>query len=129
MAQKCQSLVESILEYDHIVHQVICKEQKDLYYVFKYVKKNLMLIAAIQKLPTIYESELLVLFDRLHSKVQESANHCVAKKLSITCELTMTMREALTELNPPIMEKLDKIDCNDLEAGQKASDSCQIIEV
>ena len=41
--------------------------------MFKYVKKNLLLIAAIQKLPSSYASELLLLFDSLHQMVLDSA--------------------------------------------------------
>ena len=42
-------------EFDDKTHIMDSKETKGLFYYFKYVKKNLILIAAIDKVPGMYD--------------------------------------------------------------------------
>ena len=49
IAEKCKSVTEGIIEFDNNVHQLDSKETKGLFYFFKYVKKNLFLIAALDQ--------------------------------------------------------------------------------
>jgi len=58
IADKCQKITEGIIEFDNNVHQMDSKETKGLFYFFKYVKKNLFLIAALDQQFAFYEDEL-----------------------------------------------------------------------
>ena len=55
IAQKCEKLIQGIQDFDGKLHQMDAKENKTLIYFFKYVKKNLYLISAIDHIPGIYE--------------------------------------------------------------------------
>lgn len=46
------------MAFDDNVHQYDSKETKDLFYFFKYVKKNLYLVAALDRQFAFYEDEL-----------------------------------------------------------------------
>jgi len=58
IAEKCKSVVEGIIDFDNNIHQMDSKDTKDLFYFFKYVKKNLYLIAALDRQFAFYEDEL-----------------------------------------------------------------------
>ena len=70
IAKKCVEVIEGILEFDDQLHIMDSKDHESLRYFFQYVKKNLMLITAIDKRQRMYDSEAQRLFDRHHSEVQ-----------------------------------------------------------
>lgn len=64
--EKCQKVMDNIIDFDPHTHQLDSKETKGLFYFFKYVKKNLFLFAAIDSLPGDYEDEIKYIFDKFH---------------------------------------------------------------
>ena len=69
IAKKCQQVVNGIEMFDDKVHQMDSRETEDLFYFFKYVKKNLFLIAAIEMVPGLYEDQLEYRFMMMHTQV------------------------------------------------------------
>ena len=55
IAKKCETVITGMDEFDNKVHQMDSKETERLHYFFKYVKKNLILIAAMERLTHLYE--------------------------------------------------------------------------
>ena len=47
-----------MVDFDDKLHLMNSKENKGLVYYFQYVKKNLILIAAIDMVPGLYEEQL-----------------------------------------------------------------------
>ena len=66
VAKKCESVCSGIEMFDDKVHQMDSLETEDLFYFFKYVKKNLFLIAAIEMVPGLYEDQLEYRFMQMH---------------------------------------------------------------
>ena len=54
--KKCEKVTRDMVEFDNDLHQMDSRETKTLFYFFRYVKKNLFLMAAIDLLPGLYES-------------------------------------------------------------------------
>lgn len=84
------------------------KETEDLFYFFKYVKKNLFLIAALDRQFAFYEDELQAQFVKLHEKVQATARKRENLYMpTMINQLTLTMAEAMRQINPPCKEEID----------------------
>ena len=58
VSKKCEAVAQGLDTFDEKVHIMDSRETKDLHYFFKYVKKNLFLITAIEMIPGYYESQL-----------------------------------------------------------------------
>ena len=56
-------------DFDDKLHLMNSSENKGLLYYFKYVKKNCILIAAIDHVPGLYESQHTEVFEELHKSV------------------------------------------------------------
>lgn len=135
IAQKCQSVVENLYEFDANVHQMDSKETKDLFYFFKYVKKNLFLIAALDRQFAFYEDELKAQFVKLHEKVQYTARRRenFSNMHTMINQLTLTMAEAMRQINPPCKEEIDMRmlpeDLEDIEMTSLAVQSGVLSEI
>ena len=84
-------------------------ETKDLFYFFKYMKKNLFLIAAHDRQFAFYEDELKEQFVKFHTEVQDCArkreNFC--NMHTLVTQLTLKMAESIRGINPPCKEEID----------------------
>ena len=69
IAQKCEKLIAEMEDFDDKTHLMDSKEHKGLLYYFKYVKKNLILIAAIDRDSGLYEEQHTEIFEKLHDSV------------------------------------------------------------
>lgn len=109
IAQKCDKVVEGIIDFDNDVHQMDSQETKDLFYFFKYVKKNLFLIAAMDRQFAFYEDEMKEQFVKFHTQVQDCArrpdNFC--NMHTLVNMLTLKMAESIRQINPPCKEEID----------------------
>ena len=47
ISQQCEQMVLEMINFDDRLHTYPCKQHEGLFYYFKYVKKNLLLISAI----------------------------------------------------------------------------------
>lgn len=96
-------------------------ETERLFYYFQYVKKNLFLIAAIDWIPGIYESQVQELFQEMHQQVQIEAR----KRVNFLdySRLQRVLKDQIVRqmhsLNPPCpVEHLNTgVSMNDLESG------------
>lgn len=50
----CETLVADMTMFDDKLHHMPCPDHKGLMYYFRYVKKNLLLIAAVDVVPGLY---------------------------------------------------------------------------
>ena len=66
IAQKCEKVIRNLEDFDDEVHQMDSRETKGLFYFFRYVKKNLWLISAIDMIPGLYEDQLKDMFVKFH---------------------------------------------------------------
>ena len=67
IAKKCQQVCSGIEMFDDKVHQMDSLETEGLFYFFRYVKKNLFLITAIEMVPGLYEDQLEYRFNMMHT--------------------------------------------------------------
>ena len=63
IAQKCEKLITDMEDFDDKLHIMKSSENKGLLYYFKYVKKNLILIAAVDHIPGLYEDQHTEVFE------------------------------------------------------------------
>ena len=75
IAKKCDKVIREMLEFDGKLHQMDSSETKGLYYFFQYVKKNLIVIAAVDHAiaPGIFESQCKERFVHFHAEVEKTA--------------------------------------------------------
>ena len=68
---RCQKFFASMEmeNYDDRRHMFEVKEQPSLLIYFRYVKKNLFLVTAIDREPGLYDDQLTEMFDKFHGKV------------------------------------------------------------
>ena len=62
-----------MIDWDNRVHQMDSSESKNIFYFFKYVKKNMILIAALDRQFSFYETELKDMFIKFHEPVEVCA--------------------------------------------------------
>lgn len=62
----CHKTVEEMIDWDNRVHQMDSQENKGLIYFFRYLKKNLFLIAALDRQCAEYEEEMKEKFVKFH---------------------------------------------------------------
>ena len=102
-------------------------ENKTLIYYFKYVKKNLYLVSAIDHIPGIYEDQCKEVFEKLHERVERTARKEFREVNNLTKCLTRCIAECMRDLNPPCREELDGVILTtseynsrfDLESGEE----------
>ena len=109
IANKCENLVQGIGEFDARLHQMDSNENKTLIYYFKYVKKNLYLISAIDHIPGIYESQCTEKFEKLHERVEKTARKEFREINNLSRCLTRCIAECMRDLNPPCKEELEGV--------------------
>ena len=111
------------------------QETKDLFYFFKYVKKNLYLIAALDRQFAFYEDELKDQFIKFHAKVQECARkrENFSNMQTLVNQLTLKMAESMRQINPPCKEEIDlrylPTDLDDLESTSLSLQSGVLNEI
>ena len=79
-------------DYDDKLHIMDCKEHKSLLIYFKYVKKNLLLVAAIDRVPGLYDDQLTEKFEKFHSHVQGCATNYFRNFSLLTYNLSLTLQ-------------------------------------
>ena len=85
------------------------KETKDLFYFFQYMKKNMILIAALDRQFQFYEDELKEQFEQLHKMCEEHARkrENYRDMNTLINQLTLKMAEGMRTINPPCKEEID----------------------
>ena len=73
IAKKCEKVCQCLDTFDDKLHQMDSKETKGLFYFFRYVKKNLFLITALEIIPGQYESQVEDQFVRFHTLIDKCA--------------------------------------------------------
>jgi len=107
IAKKCQQVVNGIEMFDDKVHQMDSKETDELFYFFKYVKKNLFFIAAIEMVPGLYEDQLEYRFLMMHQQVQKCVRRNYKDFDNLTKELTLQLARSTSDINPSVWSKDD----------------------
>ena len=94
IAEKCTKVIKEMEEFDGKMHQMDSRETKGLYYFFQYVKKNLIVIAAIDHAiqPGIFESQCRERFVKFHSEVEKTARKNFRNRYNLQMRLTQTMQ-------------------------------------
>ena len=100
-------MFDGIDHFDDQLHQMPSKEHKGLVYYFRYVKKNLFLIAAVDKLPGLYDDQNKAVFEELHTEVQRCAQSNFREMGKLTYSLTVNLSENMRRLNPKCKEELE----------------------
>ena len=82
-------------------------ETDGLFYFFKYVKKNLFLIAAMEMVPGLYEDQLEYRFMQMHTSIQKCVRHSYKDYDKLTRSLTLQLAKSVRDINPPLFSKDD----------------------
>jgi hypothetical protein len=69
IVQTCETLVVEMENFDDKLHHMPCPNHKGLMYYFRYIKKNLLLIAAVDIVPGLYQNQIQERFEELHEAV------------------------------------------------------------
>ena len=85
--------------FDDKLHQMDSLETQDLFYFFKYVKKNLFLIAAIEMVPGLYEDQLEYRFLQMHQKITKCVRRNVKDYDLLTRALTIELATSMKSIN------------------------------
>ena len=98
--QKCHSLLSEIEDYDNELHQYDSKTQKEIHYFFKYLKKNMYLIAAFKRVHKLYEDEMKELFVKFHSEIEVTAKRNIWDRGQLARALSNKIAVQMDKLNP-----------------------------
>ena len=109
IGERCDQIVQKdIIAFDNNCHQYDSKETKDLFYFFKYIKKNLYLVAALDRQFAFYEDELKDQFMKLHADVQRCAQSNFMDGMTpLVNALTLKMAESMRKYNPACKEEMN----------------------